>query len=134
MVLLSVNAQLLPEGRKRLVCATTSVEHPSKPVFRSYTRMKLSVSGFIAEEDGLGGSRVTQLTDLSALGCKCKLDSTDIWPALMHAHSLGPVEAHQDGHRDYDPKVIGQDRSDGTRVSLASHHSDSDFTEISCLS
>ena len=30
--------------------------------------MTLSVSGFMAEEDGQGGTKVTQLTDLSALG------------------------------------------------------------------
>lgn len=32
--------------------------------------MQLAISGLIAEEDGTGGSRVTQITDLSALGCK----------------------------------------------------------------
>ena len=71
MVLLSVNATLTPTStaKTRLVCATTSVEHPSKPPTRSYTRMSLSISGFVAEDDGQGGSRVTQLTDLSALGC-----------------------------------------------------------------
>lgn len=67
MVLLSVNARLKGSGPMRLVCATTSVEHPSKPVFRSYTRMSLAISGFLAEDDGQGGCRVTQLTDLSAL-------------------------------------------------------------------
>ena len=30
--------------------------------------MQLTTSGFIAEEDSQGGTRVTQLTDLSALG------------------------------------------------------------------
>lgn len=72
MVLLSVNATLTPTAtaKTRLVCATTSVEHPSKPPTRSYTRMSLSISGFVAEDDGQGGSRVTQLTDLSALGCE----------------------------------------------------------------
>lgn len=46
-----------------------SVEHPSKPVVRGYSRMQLTISGFIAEElPGGEGTRVTQLTDLSALG------------------------------------------------------------------
>lgn len=47
-----------------------SVEHPDKPVYRSYTRMSLTISGFMAEDDGQGGCTVTQLTDLSALGCE----------------------------------------------------------------
>lgn len=67
MVLLSVNARLQSPGPARLVCATTSVEHPSKPVYRSYTRLALAISGFLLEDDGQGGCSVTQLTDLSAL-------------------------------------------------------------------
>ncbi|KAK9894624.1 Bet v1-like protein [Cystobasidium minutum MCA 4210] len=68
MVLLSINARLYPKDKIRLVCATTSVEHPDKPPTSSFSRMQLSISGFIAEDDGTGGSRVTQITDLSALG------------------------------------------------------------------
>ncbi|GAA93489.1 uncharacterized protein L969DRAFT_89262 [Mixia osmundae IAM 14324] len=52
----------------RLMCATTSVEHKDRPEQSGYNRMKLAISGFVAEEDGHGGSRLIQITDLSGLG------------------------------------------------------------------
>lgn len=73
MVLLSVVGQLPPSKTEpdelRLFAATTSIEHEKKPVDRAYNRMTLNVSGFIAEAVGANGSKVTQITDLSGLGC-----------------------------------------------------------------
>lgn len=92
MVLLSVVGQLpsLPStttssSRKILYCATTSITHPSKPVTKSHTRMNLSISGFLAEELPGGGSRVTQVTDLSGLGCE--YFSWFLWPFSFRLYS-----------------------------------------------
>ncbi|KAI5480556.1 GTP-binding protein 1, partial [Pseudohyphozyma bogoriensis] len=68
MCLLSVVARLPPtEGSTacRLVCASSSTDHPLKS---DYNRMELGVSGFMAESTEAGGSKVTQITDLSSLG------------------------------------------------------------------
>lgn len=56
-----------PTPRLRLFSATTSFDHPAKPPTKEYARMKTS-SGFVIEDDGQGGSRILQLTDLSGLG------------------------------------------------------------------
>lgn len=51
----------------RLFCATQSFDHPGRPPTSAYNRMQ-TASGFVVEEDGQGGSRILQLTDLSGLG------------------------------------------------------------------
>ena len=74
MVLLSVLARLAPspnatgKPRERLVSATTSVQHDSKPAQSGYQRMTISNSGFLAEELPEGGCRLMQISDLSGLG------------------------------------------------------------------
>lgn len=78
LVLLSVITRLPPspsrvpqsgdENVMRMVCATSSVEHPSKPPQPGCQRMELKISGFLAESDGKDGSRIVQITDLSGLG------------------------------------------------------------------
>lgn len=54
----------------RIYCATTSYEHPDHPPKSGYNRMPLGISGFLIEDDGKGGSTITQVTDLSGLGCE----------------------------------------------------------------
>ncbi|GAA5965289.1 hypothetical protein JCM21900_005695 [Sporobolomyces salmonicolor] len=79
LVLLSVAGRLpmasdhpapaLPVADKlRIYCATTSVEHPKVPPTSAFNRMEVSISGFMIEEEGEGGSRIVQITDLSGLG------------------------------------------------------------------
>ena len=82
MVLLSVAGRLPSpptlEGERaplRLFAATSSFDHPSKPVTSQYNRMLLSVSGFLVEEVGAGCS-YTQITDLSSLGCTSPFSKT----------------------------------------------------------
>lgn len=53
----------------QIFAATTSVDHPRVPPTPAYNRMQLSVSGFLIEEIGAGGSKIVQITDLSGLGC-----------------------------------------------------------------
>lgn len=52
----------------RICCATSSVDHPKKPEQPGLNRMTIKISGFILEDDGAGGCRLTQITDLSGLG------------------------------------------------------------------
>lgn len=66
----SVVTEEAPTPKLRLFCATTSFGHPARPPTRDFARMKTS-SGFVIEDDGQGGSRILQLTDLSGLG-SCK--------------------------------------------------------------
>lgn len=72
--------------------------------------MQLSISGFIAEDDGTGGSRVTQITDLSALGCAYRF-STIVSGTTSDFHcSLGAGSRYQDGHRKLDTQKFSEDR------------------------
>ncbi|GAA5896898.1 hypothetical protein JCM8208_007120 [Rhodotorula glutinis] len=52
----------------QIFAATTSVDHERVPATPAYNRMQLSVSGFLIEEVGAGGSKIVQITDLSGLG------------------------------------------------------------------
>ncbi|ORY89321.1 hypothetical protein BCR35DRAFT_300452 [Leucosporidium creatinivorum] len=52
----------------QIFCATTSFSHPSVPPKSDFNRMELGISGFLIEEDGEGGSKIVQVTDLSGLG------------------------------------------------------------------
>lgn len=74
MVLLSIASRLPPldstQSSLRIFCATTSFDHPSAPLRSDFNRMELGVSGFLIEEDGNGGSKIVQVTDLSGLGCE----------------------------------------------------------------
>lgn len=83
--------------------------------------MQLSISGFIAEDDGTGGSRVTQITDLSALGCKhkAKLGDGPLWMLtdLLLPFSMGPSPGHSDGHGESDTEKSGENRRCRERVS-----------------
>jgi hypothetical protein len=54
----------------QIFCATTSFSHPSVPIKSGFNRMELGISGFLLEEDGEGGSKIVQVTDLSGLGCR----------------------------------------------------------------
>lgn len=64
--------------RLRLFCATRSFDHPDKPPTKQYNRMQTS-SGFVIEDDGDGGSRILQLTDLSGLGsCQSRLSCSGV--------------------------------------------------------
>ena len=80
MVLLSI-AGCLPRSSSeeplRIVCATTSTTHPEVPPRSDYNRMELGVSGFLIEEDGNGGSKIVQVTDLSGLGCESSIPVRD---------------------------------------------------------
>lgn len=73
LLLMSIVARLPAKARDdgkqpiRLICATSSVNDPRKPPQSGFSRMDLTVSGFIAEEHG-EGSAITQITDLSGLG------------------------------------------------------------------
>ncbi|SCZ88338.1 BZ3500_MvSof-1268-A1-R1_Chr2-1g04345 [Microbotryum saponariae] len=58
------------DGKVRITCSTTSFDHPKCPPKPEYNRMKLGISGFLIEDFGEGGSQITQLTDLSGLGCE----------------------------------------------------------------
>lgn len=69
--------------------------------------MKLSVSGFIATDDGLGGCKVTQLTDLSALGCKRIITLLRLFISDPRLDSLGSWQDHQDGDRNNDTEKFG---------------------------
>ncbi|KAM0752376.1 Bet v1-like protein [Meredithblackwellia eburnea MCA 4105] len=74
LVLLSMAGRLPPpksgepNAPLRIFCATRSIDHPKCPPKPGFNRMVLTISGFIAEESGDGGSKVTQITDLSGLG------------------------------------------------------------------
>jgi len=57
----------------QIFAATTSVDHERVPATPAYNRMQLSVSGFLIEEVGAGGSKIVQITDLSGLGCASPL-------------------------------------------------------------
>lgn len=83
--------------------------------------MQLAISGFIAEEDGTGGSRVTQITDLSALGCKYSIlvcFSASVANFIL-CSSLGARTCDQNGDREFDPQELGEDRSGSSRVRLS---------------
>lgn len=56
----------------RIYCATTSFEHPDHPPRSGFNRMPLGIAGFLIEDDGQGGSKITQITDLSGLGCELR--------------------------------------------------------------
>lgn len=64
LVLLSAYATLPPtrDGRKRLISAARSVEHPTKPPGTpGYARMNIKISGFLLEEHPDGGTSFTQI-------------------------------------------------------------------------
>lgn len=64
LVLLSAHATLPPttDGRKRVISAARSVEHPVKPPGTpGYARMNIKISGFILEEHPKGGTIFTQI-------------------------------------------------------------------------
>lgn len=64
MVLVTAVGRLPPtdKGLRRLIRATKSVEHPSKPAQKGYQRMELIISGFLIQDDGTGGCVMTQVT------------------------------------------------------------------------
>lgn len=47
--------------------------------------MELGISGFLLEEDGEGGSKIVQVTDLSGLGCTLSSSPSRFLP-LAAAH------------------------------------------------
>lgn len=61
----------------QIFCATTSFSHPSVPTKSDFNRMELGISGFLLAEDGEGGSKIVQVTDLSGLGCTLSHASRD---------------------------------------------------------
>lgn len=78
MVLISVAGRLPPnksddDPALRLFCATSSFDHPRCQPKPGFNRMVLNVAGFIAEEHGSGGSKISQITDLSGLGCEIRI-------------------------------------------------------------
>lgn len=113
MVLLSVLARLAPSptGCQRLVSATTSVQHASKPAQKGYQRMEIANSGFLAEELPEGGCKLMQISDLSGLGTWSRSSLLRLQVRLIYEYSTAEDSQHH--HSESPTKVTDRIGSRG---------------------